>query len=179
MLEASFQHWYNSLPGSLHFSRTAIYMRKESSQLGGLLFLHVTYHQTMCDLTRIGMRDLFKIRAAFEFPPERTDFLKQVQDKCFEHCMALSSIYEEAMRYGPEALSDTWLSVVAHDSSRVIVHYISNDLGTSVEKGESLKKLAVLALHANIIALKKMITIHSLAKPLVSQTISSRYWNPV
>lgn len=173
VLQSQLQQWLDNLPESLRFTRNAIDTRKEASQLGGLLFCHFTYQQTMCDLTRIGMQDLFKIRARVKYPAGQAAFLTHVQDHCFEHCMALCALYEEAMRHGPEALADTWLSVVAHDSARVIVHYISKGLGSSKQKGETLKTHAVAAVHTNIRALKSMVPLHSLAQSLVSLACST------
>jgi hypothetical protein len=167
-LEASLLSWYHSLPSSLQFTRTAIYMRKESSQLGALLLLHWTYHQSLCDLNRIGMDELFRIRRPVLFPPEQADFQKTTQDKCMEHAAGISLIFEEALRHGIEALADTWLPVIAHDSTRVLVHFITRKLGTSATKFIMYRPHAVACMQANITALKRMVPMFQLAKPLVS-----------
>ncbi|KAF3764234.1 hypothetical protein M406DRAFT_260426, partial [Cryphonectria parasitica EP155] len=168
MLQAQLQHWVNHLPDSMRLTRGAIHRRKEASQLGGMLFCHFTYHQTMCDLARIGMRDIFPMRGRLECPPEQASFTKRVQDQCFEHCMAICGLFEEALGHGQEALADTWLSVVAHDSARVVIHCITAGVGSAKEKGEVFKMNAVTAVHSNIRALHAMIPVHSLARPLVS-----------
>lgn len=145
--------------------------RKATAQLGALLLCHITYHQTMSDLTRIGLTENSSLVGGQpEYSAEQSALLATIQDQCFEHNMALCAIFEEAVRHGPETLADTWLSIVAHDSVRVVVHYISMGLGSSKEKGESLRSRAVAAVHSNIRALKSMIPIHSLAQSLVSGT---------
>ncbi|KAI0132181.1 hypothetical protein BJ170DRAFT_234301 [Xylariales sp. AK1849] len=165
-LETDLFLWYEQLPNSLQYTRTAIYMRKESSQLGALLLLHWTYHQSLCDLNRIGMRELFRIRCAIAFPPEQVKFQAWVQDRCMEHATGISLIFEEALRHGPEAFADTWLPVIAHDSIRVIVHYVARLLGTVKDKLTLIRPHAILCIQANIAALKKMMPMFQLAKPL-------------
>lgn len=104
----------------------------------------------------------------FKCPPEQAAFLKTGQDQCFEHNMALCALFEEASSHGTAALTDTWLSVVAHGSARVIIEYITLGLGSSREKGEALRTHAIAALHSNIRALKSMIPLHASAQALVS-----------
>ncbi|KAK6085840.1 hypothetical protein SCUP234_02747 [Seiridium cupressi] len=99
-LESALFSWYEELPGNLQFTQTAICMRKESSQLGALLLLHWTYHQSLCDLNRIGMRDLFQIRKAINFPPDQSDFQKRTQDRCNEHATAIALMFAEAFKHG-------------------------------------------------------------------------------
>jgi hypothetical protein len=166
-LQAELRRWHDRLPYSLRFSRTAIYMRKESSQTGGLLLLHITYHQTFCDLNRIAMGNLFKILPRIEFPPTQTAFVKQIQDQCFEHAVVLSSIFEEAGKHGPDTLADTWLSIIAHETVKVIVNYVAQDMGTA-DKDDEFRRQVTSYLHQNIRALKRMIPMYALAKPLVS-----------
>lgn len=170
-LGTQLRHWFKNLPNCLSVTQNAIRQRKDSSQLGGVFFMHFTYHQTVCDLIRIGMKDLFNNRTQVQYTPQQVSFLKCAQDHCFEHCMALCSLYQEAMRHGPEVLADTWLSVVAHDSAKVIIDYISRGLGNSNERGETLRAHAIAAVHSNIQVLKKMTQWHSLAQPLVSNQV--------
>lgn len=91
---------------------------------------------------------LFKIRTSFRIPAEQHEFLERVQDRCYEHAAGLALIFEEALKHGPETLADTWLSVVAHDSSRVIVHYLTHQLGScrsryNIVRAHSIKTLQV------------------------------------
>ena len=171
VLQSESLSWRNELPASLQFTRTAIHQRKVSNQHGALLLLHLTYHQTMCDLTRIGMRELFRIRGAVIFPVEQLSFLRQVQDSCFDNCMAVSSVFSECLKHGLEALADTWLCVVSHDASRVLVHYVTNRLGSPGRHTASdFRSKVEAALQIHVRALEKMIPIQTLARPLVSSS---------
>ncbi|KAJ6438777.1 hydrolase or acyltransferase of alpha beta superfamily [Purpureocillium lavendulum] len=166
-LRAECQAWYSSLPESLKFSRSAVQKRKVSGQHGALMLLHITYHQSMCDLTRIGMAELFRIRAPIIFPDEQHDFVRQVQDACFDHCMAVSSVLQEALHHGTEAFADTWLCVVAHDVSRVQIHYAKDRLGSSARHDHyGFGSEVNVALSVNFEALHRMIPLLALAKPL-------------
>lgn len=53
-LDAELRYWYDNLPANLQFTPTTLYIRQETSQVGALCALHYAYHQTMCDLYRIG-----------------------------------------------------------------------------------------------------------------------------
>lgn len=121
------------------------------------------------------MKDTSSTSIRIQRPPEETAFLKTIQDQCFEHNMALCALFEEASGHGTVALTDTWLSVVAHSSARIIIEYISVGLGSSREKGEALRTHAIAAVHSNIRALKSMIPLHALAQSLVrfSRTTST------
>lgn len=167
-LQTQLRQWLDNIPASLRFTRKAIYQRKRASQLGALLLCHFTYHQTMSDLTGISMKDMSSIPAQVKCPPEKATFLKVIQDQCFEHNMALCALFEEASSHGMAALADSWLSVVAHGSARVIIEYITLGLGSSREKGEALRTHAIAAVHSDIRALKSMIPTHALAQSLVS-----------
>ncbi|KAI1881358.1 hypothetical protein JX265_000184 [Neoarthrinium moseri] len=149
-LEKSLLAWYEDLPNSLQFTRTALNTRKELSQLGALLVLHWTYHATLCDLYRI----------------ERLGFQERVQDCCFEHATATAIIFEEALRHNFEVFADTWLPIIAHDATRVIVHYATRKLGTSRDRQVMTRPHAISCMQANISALKRMVPIFQLGKPL-------------
>lgn len=157
----------SKLPNTLRFSRHAVYERKQAHQLGGLLFCHVTFHQTMCDLMRIAMQEPFGTPDCVDGSTEPAAFIQRVQDQRFEHCMAICALFEEAMKHGHSALADTWLSVVAHDSAKVIIQYVSKGMGSSGTKGEAFKANAIFAVHSNIRALHTMIPLHSIAQSLV------------
>ena len=173
LLQADFKDWHDALPASLQFTRPAIQQRKVSHQHGALLFLHLTFHQSLCDLTRIGMRDLFRIRSPITFPPEQGAFLQQVQDACFDNCLAVSNVFYHALKHGSEALADTWLPVVAHDVTRVIVHYMEKKLGSiHRHSSASWRRKVTDALKHNLEALRKMDQLITLARPLVSMTLS-------
>jgi len=174
ILQADLSRWHNSLPDNLHFTRSAVQKRKVTDQHGALLLLHLTYHQSLCDLTRIGMRELFKIREPILFPPEQDEFLRQVQDACFDNGMAVSDVLQESLKHGTGSLADTWLCVVAHDAARVLVYYLSNKMGsTARHNDDTLRSRVTLALWANMQALQRMIPMFALARPLVSETLAA------
>lgn len=171
VLQTQLHWWLAHLPESLRLTRATINQRKHASQLGALLLCHFTYHQTMCDLTRIGREERFAMRGGYQGPREQTAFLRAVQNQCFEHNMALCALFEEASRHGTQGFADSWLSVVAHDSARMITDHIAMGLGSSREKGEALRAHVVAAVHSNIRALESMIPLHALAQSLVSTSL--------
>jgi hypothetical protein len=122
-----FANWRRYLSQSLKWNSSAIYARKESSQLGALTLLWCTYHQTLCDLYRIGMPNLFHIRRHHEFPPAQQEFLDNCRRACFDNARELSKIIAEASRHGMKALSDTWLCIIAHDSTKVMLYFIKQN----------------------------------------------------
>jgi len=94
MLELSLTLWFENLPRTLQLTQAAIFMRKESGQLGGLLLLHIAYHNTMIQLSR---------------------------ETRYPHAISIAEIFGEALKHGPEALADTWLPVAAYRSARIIL----------------------------------------------------------
>lgn len=122
----------------------------------------------MCDLTRIGMRELFNIRVPIAFPPEQINFLCQVQDECFDSCMTVSHAFREGLKHGWETLADTWLCVVAHDISRVLIHYVLGTLGSFERHSSELISEVRAALQVNVQTLDRLRSVQTLAHPLVS-----------
>lgn len=110
-------HWYVSLPPSISLTRSAIYMRKETNQHGALILLHITYHQSMVNLMRISIPDHFRMQSSLVFPDEQHEFLRMLQDACFDSSIAVSDAFREALGNGPESLADMWLCVAAHGSA--------------------------------------------------------------
>ncbi|KAJ6065543.1 hypothetical protein N7444_001196 [Penicillium canescens] len=126
-LVTEFANWRRDLSQSLKWNSGAIYARKESSQLGALTLLWCTYHQTLCDLYRIGMPNLFHIRRHHKFPTAQQEFLDNCRRACFDNARELSKIIAEASRHGVKALSDTWLCIIAHDSTKVMLYFIKQN----------------------------------------------------
>lgn len=167
VLAIQFEEWRATLPMSMRFSPAAIYTRKESSQLGGLTLLWCTYHQTLCDLYRIGMPKLFKIRKAVEFPPEQREFLEHCQKTCFEQAQNISITISEALRHGIEMLADTWMCIIAHDCTKVMLHYLTELTDLETESGKLLMKETFPLFRRNIHALKLMIPMIAAAEHCV------------
>lgn len=167
LLDNELRKWYGSLPASLEFTTTAIYIRKESCQVNALCLLHCAYHQTMCDLYRIGAPALYKLRSAFQFPPEQSHFLKHLQWSLFEEAKTLAAILAETERHGPGMIGDTWLPTIAYDSNRIMLYYLTQ-IVDPVEKGKKDIVLnTVPYLQSNVQALKTMRATNAIAEGLV------------
>jgi hypothetical protein len=170
-LATEFANWRRHLPQSLKWNSGSIYARKESSQLGALTLLWCTYHQTLCDLYRIGMPNLFRIRRHHEFPPVQQEFLENCRRACFDNARELSRIIAEASRHGLKALSDTWLCIIAHDSIKVMLYFLNQNTGSlnalSAFEAEETRTL----INNNMEALMKMRSLVATAEHCVCDPI--------
>lgn len=166
-LAADFRAWYSTVPLNMHFTPAAIYTRKESLELGALALLWCTYHQTLCDLYRIAMPALFKIRAPIEFPPEQRKFLQDCQQTCFDGAKHVAIVISGAMRHSRNMLADTWMCTIAYDSSRVMLYYLTQILDTNEGKAKELFGDTIQLLHSNLKALKLMIPMFATAEQCV------------
>lgn len=169
IIAEGFQAWYGTLPTSMHFSPTAIYTRKESLELGALALVWCTYHQTLCDLYRIGMPLLFKIRTPVEFPPEQGKFLQHCQQMCFESAKNVSIVISGAIKHGINMLADTWMCTIAYDSTRVMLYYLTQILDSRGEQTRLLLRDTMPQLQSNVRALRQMIPMFATADQCVSQ----------
>lgn len=172
MLDADCRTWYESLPPSLHFTRNAMYIRKDSSQLGALCVLHCAHYQTICDLYRLGAPALYKLRAAFEFPPEQRDFLKQLQQVLFDAARSLASIIGETASHGSRMLADSWLPTITYDSSRIMVYHLTQILDPRADETRRITIETIPLLRSNISSLKLMGSLSMISNSLVSKTVS-------
>ncbi|KAJ5307544.1 hypothetical protein N7476_008200 [Penicillium atrosanguineum] len=155
-LTMEFDHWRHNLPQSLMWSPSAIYARKESSQLGALTLLWCTYHQTLVDLYRIGMPILFRIQKDITFPPDQQEFLENCRRACFENAREVSSIICEALRHGIKNLADTWLCIIAHDSTKVMLHFLKLNRQSSHRMSQNEVDATVTLVQKNLEALLQM-----------------------
>jgi hypothetical protein len=73
------------------------------------------------------MPNLFHIRRHHKFPPAQQEFLDNCRRACFDNARELSKIIAEASRHGVKALSDTWLCIIAHDSTKVMLYFIKQN----------------------------------------------------
>ncbi|CAG8879372.1 unnamed protein product [Penicillium nalgiovense] len=168
LLDADCRAWYDSLPASLQFTPDAMYIRKETSQLGALCLLHCAHYQTVCDLYRLGAPALYKLRAAFDFPPEQADFLQHLQQVLFDAARALATIIGQAAGHGPHILADSWLPTIAYDSCRIMVYHLTQILDPRSENAKALALATIPLLHGNINALKSMGSLNAIASTLSS-----------
>ena len=167
-LDGESRAWYNSLPASLQFTPTAMYIRKETSQLGALFLLHYMYHQTMCDLYRISAPRLYKLRHTFNFPPQQTGFLTHLQYELFVHARNLASITAEASRHGSHALADSWIPTIAYDGCRVMLFYLTQVLDPFAAQTKALLSEVKPLVQTNIKALRYMQSMYSVAELLAN-----------
>ncbi|KAL4868974.1 hypothetical protein BDV12DRAFT_208853 [Aspergillus spectabilis] len=166
ILDRACWEWYESLPHNLQFITSTIYMRKASSQLGALVLLHCSHHQTLCDLYRLGAPSLFKLRSAIEFPPEQNEFLRKMRSDLYQAAKTLATIISEAERHGPHILSDTWLPTVTYDSSRIMLYYLTQLIDPSEQNSKDLVVQTIPYLQSNIRALKAMQPLNAVSERL-------------
>lgn len=167
VLDSECKAWHDSLPPSLQFTPSALFIRQETGQVGALCILHCAYHQTMCDLYRLGAPKLYKLRGAFSFPPEERAFVTHLQWTLFEHAKALARIVEETGRYGTKALADSWLPTITYDSCRIIVYHLTQIIDPSAETSTGLTEQAIPFLEGSLQMLKRMQALYAVAEPLV------------
>lgn len=171
MLDADCRAWYESLPASLQFTPNAIYIRKDSSQLGALCVLHCAHYQTICDLYRLGAPALYKLRAAFDFPPEQQGFLRHLQQILFDAARTLATIIGETAHHGSRMLADSWLPTITYDSCRIMVYHLTQILDPYAEDTRRIMRETLPLLQSNINALKLMGSLSVIADSLVSDTL--------
>jgi hypothetical protein len=168
MLDSELWTWYESLPESLEFTSSTFYIRKESSQLGALSLLHCAFHQTMCDLYRLGAPMLYKLRSAFRFPPEQSHFQRHLQWSLFKSARTLAAIIAEAERHGSHMIGDTWLPTIAYDSNRIMLYYLTQLVDPGGESTKDLVVKTIPYLQSNLQALRTMRATNVIADGLVS-----------
>ncbi|CAI7596646.1 unnamed protein product [Penicillium bialowiezense] len=155
-LKREFASWKRCLPQNLKWYSGAIWARKESSQLGALTLLWCTYHQTLVDLYRIGMPTLFRIRRYVEFPLEQQTFLDDCRRVCFNSAREVSRIIVEASRHGIYALADTWLCIIAHDSTKVMLYYLKHITDSPAALSPSEAEETTILVKKNLEAIMQM-----------------------
>ncbi|KAJ5994259.1 hypothetical protein N7451_009983 [Penicillium sp. IBT 35674x] len=168
ILDRDCRIWYESLPASLQFTPNAIYIRKDSSQLGALCVLHCAHYQTICDLYRLGAPALYKLRAAFDFPPEQHAFLGHLQEVLFDAARALATIIGQTAQHGTRSLADSWLPTITYDSCRIMVYHLTQILDPRAEETKMITAETLPLLKSNIDALKLMGSLSVIANSLCS-----------
>ncbi|KAF2166249.1 hypothetical protein M409DRAFT_66731 [Zasmidium cellare ATCC 36951] len=165
-LDAELRYWYDNLPANLQFTPTTLYIRQETSQVGALCALHYAYHQTMCDLYRIGAPGLYKLRSAFGFPPEQGEFLRHLQSTLFGHARSLATVMAEALRHGPHAIADSWLPTILYDSCKIMLFYLTQIIDPSLDSSRALLAETIPHVRNNVKALNIMRSMFASAGPL-------------
>lgn len=165
-LDSTARHWYNSLPPSLQFTPTAMYIRKETQQLGALCSMHFLYYQTMCDLYRICAPSLYKLRWPFTYPLEQTNFLKSLQRELFSLARNVALIAAEAHRHGPHALADNWTPTVVYDCCRVLLFHATQLVEPPAERSRFLMLETLPLVRSNVKVLRSMQCMYAVAELL-------------
>ncbi|KAH8665477.1 fungal-specific transcription factor domain-containing protein [Ilyonectria robusta] len=165
-LDRELQAWYATLPANLQYTASTIYLRKESSQLGALCLFHCTYHQTMLDFYRIGTPELFKLRSAFHFPPEMSDFQRHLQYALFKEARTLGAIIAEAEQHSPRMIGDPWFPTMAYESNRVMLFYLTQVTDPVAVNKRDLVLSSIAYLQSNLKALKTMRATNAMAEGL-------------
>ncbi|KAL2825126.1 fungal-specific transcription factor domain-containing protein [Aspergillus pseudoustus] len=168
ILDQACTEWHDSLPLNLQWTTSTIYTRKASSQLGALVLLHCSHHQTLCDLYRLGAPALFKLRSAIEFPPEQSEYLLKMRWDLFQAAKALAAIIGEAESHGPHILSDTWLPTITYDSSRIMLYYLTQLIDPREQESKDLVVQTIPYLQSNIRALKAMQALNATSESLAN-----------
>lgn len=172
-LMSDINNWKTSLPPFLEFSPDNIYIRKDSSQLGALFLIHCLYHHAICDLNRISLPELFKIRQPFSFPANQRAFVSQLQDGCFEQARHIAHLFSTVMRHGVKHLADPILPSYAYNSNRIMLFYIARLLDLSKPNALPLVNETINLVKCNNEALRAMSLMFPLADSLY--VISERW----
>jgi hypothetical protein len=120
----------------------------------------------MCDLYRVGTPGLYRLRSAFQFPPERQSFLAHVRYTLFGHARSLATIMAEALRHGPHAIADSWLPTVLYDSCKIMLFYLTQLIDPALETSKQLMAETIPHVRKNVKALKIMRSMYASASPL-------------
>lgn len=166
-LDNELQTWHASLPADLQFTHSAIYIRRESNEGAALALLHCAYHQTLCDLYRIGAPALYKLRSPFYFPPEQNNFRRHLLWSLFKAARSLAGIIAEGGRHGPAMIADTWLPSITYDSNRIMLYYLTTIFDPADQSTKDLVLNTVPYLQSNVQALKMMKATNAVAEAMV------------
>lgn len=172
--------WRNSLPTSLDFTVDSIYLRLEGAQLGALALLHCTYHNAMCDLYRIAMPELFKLRNPLRFPPQQAGFLHHLQHQSIHHARSMAIVLVDTARYGARFLTDPSLPSLAYNANRVMLYYIARLLDMNRPDASAVVKDTIERVSDTNRMLQLMAKMNPLAGPLVcDRVLSDEYRVPL
>ncbi|KAF2440104.1 hypothetical protein P171DRAFT_457819 [Karstenula rhodostoma CBS 690.94] len=169
-LNKEIEEWKYSHPQWMSFSSDNIYIRRESSQLGALFIIHCMYHHVLCDLHRIALPNLFKMREPFEFPPEQFGFMAKLQTTCFENAQRVSVLTSTILKHGVKYLADPILPSFVYNSSRIMLYYIARILDRSKQDAEPTTARTLELVELNNRALRAMSQMYPLAEPLYVTT---------
>lgn len=102
------------------------------------------------------MPTLFRIRRYVEFPLEQQTFLDDCRRVCFNSAREVSRIIVEASRHGVYALADTWLCIIAHDSTKVMLYYLKHITESPAALSPSEAEETTILVKKNLEAIMQM-----------------------
>lgn len=167
VLDADMHAWRRMLPECLEFSPENICIRRESSQLGALVALHCLYHNTLCDLYRIAMPELLRIRKPFPFSPEQRPFVEDLGSRCFDHAKRVAALLADVAWHGAQYLADSLLPTITYNSSRIMLYYLARMLDPTRWRANKVITDTVRYISRNNQVLPAMMPMFPLAEPLV------------
>ena len=126
--------------------------------------MHCAYHQTLCDLLRLGAPALYKLRGAFQFPPEQHEFLRYLQRELLRNAMDIATITSETSRHGVRMLSDTWLPTIIYDSSRIMLYHLTQLVDPGSEDIRIIVHEILPLVRQNIATLEMMQPLHAVCR---------------
>jgi hypothetical protein len=126
------------------------------------------YHHAICDLNRIALLELFKVRERFDFPDEQVPFMEALQRVCFEESQRVAELISTVLRHGVKYLADPILPSFAYNSSRIMLYYIARILDLSRPESGVIISQVLNLVESNVRALREMSLMYPLAEPLVS-----------
>ncbi|KAF2099073.1 hypothetical protein NA57DRAFT_39491, partial [Rhizodiscina lignyota] len=166
-IESDLRRWKNDLPESLQWNASSIYIRRESSQLGALLVLNCIYHQTVYDLYRIGLPELFNIREHLHFPLEQKEYQERARLECFNNAQQIAVILSTALQHGADVLADTKLPSLTYNANRVMLYYLARYISPNSQESQRILAETVKHIKGNNEALRAMSPLFPLALALV------------
>lgn len=166
-LDADMRHWRRTLPDFVEYSPDTIYARLDSNQLGGLMLIHCTYHDSYLELYKISMPVLFGLGGAPEWPPAQQELLQALQADCYFHARQVSRLIAEAAEHDGRLLSDSMLPLFLYDSSRIMLYYAGMLLDRArVDAADRLDE-AVAAVTENARLLREMMPMFPISESFV------------
>ncbi|CAI6309392.1 unnamed protein product [Periconia digitata] len=162
--------WKNSHPPWMDFSPDNIYIRRASSQLGSLFLLHCMYHHVLCDLHRVSLPDLFKIRQPFVFPPEQCQLMAHMQFICYDNARQISTLVTTVLKHGVKYLADAIVPSLVYNSSRIMLYYIAHAVDPTKPESMAIFDETIEFVQNNNMALQAMSQMYPIAEPLYVTT---------
>ena len=114
--------WYSRLPDQFRVTDLNIYIQKELHNVGALYLMHLLYHVTVTDLTRISLPG-YDFPLASALRSTLPAFRIQCQERCRYHADEIASLIRSGMSVGQRAFDSPHCAVAATESTKIqIIH---------------------------------------------------------